>query len=149
MIIALLENLETTYLVIVGVIIIYNLIDNNTPGFLGVIGIVVAIVYFTVTDFACYVNETIKPVELCTEWYAKEAYNAAKEEDADEFKDIMHNWNEWIETLDDAQLKRMAYTLSSWAREHKYKCSVMYKFENKLNLSSKIDFHEDYATSPL
>lgn len=125
------DTFEIFWLVIlIGAIAYYFFFENNNVVCILIIALLIS--YFTITDWACWINESTRSVKDCTEWYAKECYNAAKDRDADEFRDIMHNWNEWEETLNKSDRENMVKTWVTWCAEHNYKYSVVLDFETHI-----------------
>ena len=128
------DTFEIIWLVLLIGAIAYFFFLEKDEWWVGALIIIFLSTYFTITDWACWINESARSVEDCTEWYAKEAYEAAKDRDADEFRDIMHNWNEWIDELNDSETSVMKKTLLKWRTENRYKANVCSKFEDEINI---------------
>ena len=92
------------------------------------------VVYLTSIEVQTFVNETIRSTKGCTEWYAEEMYDAAKDEDIDRFKSLKHCVNEWIIDFDSTEETEFYESMMKWASKNAYKVGVLTDFEYRYNL---------------
>lgn len=95
-------------------------------------------VYFVNTDLQCWVNEKVKSVYKCTEWYADEIYDAAMEGDTDEFLKLMTNFHEWADHFGPAGYDSFSQALKIWERQNPTKVEFIEYY------TDKVDYNNEY-----
>ena len=75
--------------------------------------------------------ENIASTKDCAEWYCEELYEAAKDGDADDFREVWFELIEWFESLDESE-KMYAYEIiDSWTENNEFKQDVVDDFWRK------------------
>ena len=91
-------------------------------------------VYLLSVEVRTFVNETIRSTKNCTEWYYEEMYEAAKDNDIEEFRDLKICINEWILDLDSKDKADFFTATMEWALQNGYKVNFAEQFESRYNL---------------
>ena len=96
------------------------------------------IIYLTVgfslmmlTSSCRWIHETFYSVEGCAEWYAEELYDAAIDNDIEDFIERYDQMHNWIEGLDKKDQKRAKIALEEWSDKHEIKDRYIEKFANQ------------------
>lgn len=89
------------------------------------------LIYFTDDEYARYYNEVAHSPKGCTIWYIERIYGEVKENDLDDVVDLTYHMGEWLETLNDDELKTFEQVREQWAEEHPYKSERIDEFYSK------------------
>jgi type III secretory pathway component EscS len=89
------------------------------------------LLYFTSDGYARYYNEVAHSPKGCTIWYIERIYEEVKENDLDDVVDLTCHMGEWLETLNDDELKTFEQVREQWAEEHPYKSERIDEFYSK------------------
>ena len=85
--------------------------------------------YIWSVDVRTFLNETFRSTEDCTEWYAEEMYDAAKDGEISEFRDLKSCLMEWISDFDVEDIHEFDHASMQWSNNNKSKLEFMINFE--------------------
>ena len=91
----------------------------------------ILLIYFTSDEYARDYNEIAHSPKGCTIWYIERIYEEVKENDLDDVVDLTYHMGEWLETLNDDELKTFEQVREQWAEEHPYKSERIDEFYSK------------------
>lgn len=131
--------METILLIIAAALGAFWLFDGITSNdsdklFYGIVTGGFLATYLLSVEVRTFINETLRSTESCTEWYFEEMYDAAKDQDFDDFIDLKRCMNEWIMDLDDQEIEDFVTASMEWTIENPSKVGVAESFESQYNL---------------
>lgn len=75
--------------------------------------------------------ENIAATEDCAEWYCEELYEAAKDCDVDDFREVYFDLFEWIDSLDESEKEYAKEVIDNWTESNEFKKDVVDDFWDK------------------
>ena len=87
------------------------------------------------TSSCRWIHETFYSVEGCAEWYAEELYDAAVDNDKEDFIERYDQFRNWIEGLDEKDQNRAIKAISKWQDKHEAKNNCIDRFVEKHDIN--------------
>ena len=119
-------------LIFVGIlvfIVIYDIFDKQDANLIaGLLVLSLVLTYWLSIDFKCWVNQEMRNTDSYAEWHFEQTYDAVKDDDLDEVKLLTHNLGEWLEVLNEDEMKIYDQTVNKWEEEHPYKFETITVF---------------------
>ena len=93
-----------------------------------IISLTVALSMLMMVSSCRWIHETFYSVEGCAEWYAEEIYDAAVDDDKDDFIERSQQLEDWMEGLSQKDFKRAEDALNKWVKDNPAKMRLIRKY---------------------
>lgn len=79
-----------------------------------------------------WIHETFYSVEDCAEWYCEELYDAAIDEDKEDFCDRADQLEVWLKDLSESEQEKAIEAIEKWGDRHERKAEIIDSYAEEI-----------------